>query len=213
MTTEDNKFSNSIDSKESKELINKGTGAGGKNTNKNGLKFENITSIVELLIQNNFTKIVIGKGKNDYIYRGYINDMEITYVTKRGFSCLMQKEFLLDKKNLYKEPDEAFIILRNNKYYLKIIEKKYQRVPGSAEDKIKNAIYIRDIEYKKNLNNKFTEVDLSYCVNKYLYKKLNCDKKKYIDLKEYLELNRVTIFCGDSKDYLKNIFNKYITNI
>jgi hypothetical protein len=44
-------------------IKNKGTGAGGKNTNKNGKSFENITDIETKLIENKYEKKKIDKTK------------------------------------------------------------------------------------------------------------------------------------------------------
>jgi hypothetical protein len=47
-------------------IKNKGTGAGGKNTNKNGLDYEKITNLLNFVNINFIDKIIFGKNKYDY---------------------------------------------------------------------------------------------------------------------------------------------------
>jgi hypothetical protein len=54
-------------------IKNKGTGAGGKNTNKNGKSFENITDIETKLIENKYEKMKMDKSKYGYyLYKNII---------------------------------------------------------------------------------------------------------------------------------------------
>ena len=66
-------------------IKNKGTGAGGANTNINGISFENKTSIENKLLENNFTKIIMNN-KNKYGYYFECNNVEnnnkIIYLTQ-----------------------------------------------------------------------------------------------------------------------------------
>jgi len=97
-----------------KPIINRGTKAGGKNTNINGLNFEKETSCKNILEE---------EGYND-------------------FSKNLFKQFI-NKKKIYsvidgcKSPDECYI--NEDKKHIIIIEKKFQNKNGSVCEKIQTA--------------------------------------------------------------------------
>ena len=160
-----------------KIIENRGTGAGGANTNKNGKKFENKTSVFELFESNNsilanisehkITKQLIdtksnsksnskskSKSKNRFYYE-QINPLlsnKIIYLTQSGFKIYFKQMFNID---VYRLPDEAYLIIteqnNNINYHLKILEKKNQNMNGSVEDKLKTGQFTKR-EYEKMLN-------------------------------------------------------------
>jgi hypothetical protein len=119
---------------------------------------------------------------------------------KREFNKLMFLDYGIPKMNLYREPDIAFIDTKKNS--IKILEKKFQTVEGSADTKLWAGVAIRDI-YKKNLWG-FDEVDYAFCLSNYFKKKFD-KEKKYQDLYNYLNDNNVKIFFGDDKEYQNKI--------
>ena len=62
------KFNMNLESQPTPELIvNKGTGAGGANTNLNGKKFEDKTNNIPRLFENGYEKIILNKKQNTAI--------------------------------------------------------------------------------------------------------------------------------------------------
>jgi hypothetical protein len=135
--------------------------------------FENKTCIENKLLENNFVKIIINK-KNKYGY--YFENNNIIYLTQSGLKLYIKLKFNI---NIYKHPDEAFIIFKNNNYYLKILEKKNQNVDGSVEDKLKTGKF-NSREYEKMLNNTKYNFIISYafCINKFLQEKFESNQIK-----------------------------------
>jgi hypothetical protein len=162
--------------KDNSELKNRGTGAGGKNTNSNGLAFEEET---------NFKKFLIEKGFQDY--------------SKSSF-----KYFLIDNKyecsliDGCKSPDECYID-ETNKHII-IIEKKFQNRSGSVCEKIQTAPFKKKYfenlipDYKITYAYVLSEWFMENCsdVVNFLKKEFNIPiliiKGKYIDEKFINEL-------------------------
>ena len=98
--------------------ITKGIGAGGKNTNLFGKTFEQSTNIENNLYNLGFTKITMNKTKfGYYLYK----QNKIIYLTQNSMKIYFKIKFNIQ---LFRNPDEVFIIETKNKYYVKILEKK-----------------------------------------------------------------------------------------
>ena len=195
-------------------IKNKGIGAGGKNTNINGLNFENKTSIETKLLENNFNKVTINK-KNKYGY--YFEQIEpntnnkIVYLTQSGFKLYFKQEFNID---VHKQPDEAFLILKNNIYNLKILEKKHQNVDGSVEDKLKTGLFNKK-EYEKMLNlknNQIFNVSYAFCVSSFLQSKFQSNNLKYNIMQEIMMEDGIKIFYGEDDNYIDLLFEWIVKN-
>ena len=197
--------------KTKKNFINKGTGAGGTNTNINGLSFEKKTSIENKLIENEFKKNIITNTKNGYYFE--YNDLNINkkiiYLTQGGFKLYFKKEFNIDS---YKIPDEAFIIIHNNEYNIKILEKKNQNVEGSVEDKLKTGLFTKK-EYEKILKKIPYKLNIHYafCVSKFLQDKFQSNQIKYNNMMEIMTEDNIKLFYGDNENYFDTLF-EWITN-
>ena len=192
------------------KVINKGTGAGGAKTVLNGGSFEKRTSIESKLLDKKFTKIIMNKKKKYGYYYEYNDTItKIIYLTQGGFKLYFKKEFNID---IPKHPDEAFLILRNGQYFLKILEKKNQNVEGSVEDKLKTGRFIRR-EYEKMLStmNNLT-VSYAFCVSKFLQDKFDSDQVKYKIIKEIMIEDDIKIFYGDDENYFDCLYDNYITS-
>ena len=106
-------------------IINKGTGAGGANTNYYGKKFEEKTNNQTRLlndgyIKNSFTKKP--KKAYDYYLSKTFEDKTITFVLQNGLKMYMKNKYNIE---LFRCPDEAYIIEYNTgKKVIKILEKK-----------------------------------------------------------------------------------------
>ena len=122
------KFNMNLESQPTPELIvNKGTGAGGANTNLNGKKFEDKTNNIPRLFENGYEKIILNKKtKYGYYLTKTFEDKKIIFVSQSGL-----KDYIKHKYNiqLFRCPDEAYIIEYNTcKKVIKILEKKEQTV-------------------------------------------------------------------------------------
>lgn len=98
---------------------NRGTGAGGANTNASGLKYEKDTTIEET--PKGFVQLNKSLLKKFMIARNEYNPNNIPV----AHGC--------------KEPDEAYVSVDKKKIY--IIEKKFQTVSGSVCEKIQTAVF------------------------------------------------------------------------
>ena len=202
--TKDNIKSNINDN--NKVIINKGTGAGGKNTNINGKSFENITNIENILFNNKFEKIVLEKSKYSYYLYKNIDNKKIIYLLQNGLKLFMKKNFNI---NLFRCPDEAYIIQINDKYIMKILEKKAQHVDGYVDLKLWSGPSLKR-EYEIILGKKFT-VEYAFCVNKFLQDKINSNIDKYKILNQILNESNINIFYGEDDNYFDKIY-KWINN-
>lgn len=147
------------------------------------------------------------KQGNTYTHYEYniSGDKIIYYATKRNFIKLLCDLMNLDKKILYKEPDEGFIIKNKGNFTVKILEKKNQNVHGSVFEKMYTPVYVRDICYKKHIG--MGNVEYAYCVNDWIKQLLNKGDAKYTDVMEYYKQNGIQLFFGDDDDYFDKIFN------
>jgi hypothetical protein len=190
------------------KLINKGTGAGGANTNKNGLSFEQNTSIEKILETKEYVKTCMNyKNKKCYYYtyNDKENNQEIIYFTKNGFKLYFRENFDIKP---YKEPDEAFLIKKNDNFHLKILEKKNQNVNGSVEEKLKTGDFTRK-EYEmivNNENNNKFKVSFAFCISKFLQDKFESNNIKYINMKKIMKEQNIDIFYGENEDYYEKIY-------
>ena len=114
-----------------KVKINKGTGAGGANTNLHGLRFEELTKFK----LEGYTKKELNK-KNNY-YLKNLKDKNYVFVSQKGLVDFFKINYNIQ---LFRHPDEAFIISEGDNTIVKILEKKEQHVDGSVETKLWSAL-------------------------------------------------------------------------
>ena len=119
-------------------MSNRGTGAGGANTNKNGKAFEETTSHLPYLLANhkNGMKHTIPgkKGKYDSFYEWPMKDKgKVTYLSQGGLKSYFAWKFGIE---MIRHPDEAYLIRRGGHYVLRVLEKKNQNVEGSVDTKL-----------------------------------------------------------------------------
>ena len=204
-----------------KKIINRGTGAGGKNTNIKGKAFEKITNYETQLLNNGYERKIINKtSKNAYYLHKTIeidgNKYDIDFVQQSGLNFYMKKFYKLE---MVRNPDEAYIITpksNNQKVIIKILEKKTQNVEGSVETKLWSSPSLKR-EYEILLGNNFI-VEYGLCINSFLKQKVCKDNKtknktknyankckKYEILNKILEEANIDILYGDDNDYLENL--------
>ena len=182
---------------------NRGTGAGGANTNVSGKSFEARMSMQSKLIDSGYTKTITDKAcKFGYSLSKTIdNKIEINYVKQIGLKKYLHfehsnKDLLLDELN---HPDECFIIQDKSRspFFFKpkliVIEMKNQNVSGSCFDKLYNGMYYKCL-YDK-LIGKYYDVEYHFVVSEFIEKKINSKPM----LKQILNENNIKIF--NARDY------------
>lgn len=187
------------------KIINRGTGAGGANTNYYGKKFEDKTNNENRLLEQEYIKNTYGKNpkKYDYYLSKTFENKNITFVLQNGFKTYMKNKYGID---LFRCPDEAYIIEYNNgKKVIKILEKKEQNVQGSVEMKLWSAPSLKR-EYELVLENKF-EIHYGFCVNEFLKKKLISKDIKYVILNKIFDENNIIVLFGDDENYFETFDN------
>ena len=103
-------------------ITNRGTGAGGANTNATGLEFERVTDIGVI---ENATRLQQGELHRFMNKNGYILDENYKNSKNLAHGC--------------KRPDDAFLF--PDKKILFIIEKKCQNTSGSVAEKLQTAVF------------------------------------------------------------------------
>ncbi len=193
------------------ERINRGFGAGGANTNKNGIAFENLTNPENYLMEKEqgFIKELLSKNKNGYYLIKDTPEKTIVYTKQYGFKEYVHK--YIDKDiSIYRNPDEAYLIKNKNngKYHLKIVEKKNQNSEGSVEEKLKTGQFNRDEYYLmfEKLNDNIT-IDYCFVVSDFLQKKFESPNQKYQNIKKINKNNNINIFYANNENYFNLLYN------
>ena len=189
--------------------INKGTGAGGANTNHFGKKFEEKTNNQQRLIKEGYIKTDLKKNPKYYNYclSKKFDDMTIIFVLQNGLKTYMKQNYDID---LFRCPDEAYIIeYKNGRKVIKILEKKEQNVAGSVETKLWSGPSLKR-EYELVLGEGF-EVVYGFCVSDFLKNKIISKEKKYIILNKILIEHKIEVLFGDDEDYFEK-FDIWLNN-
>ena len=181
--------------------LNKGTGAGGKNTNIFGKIFEDKTNNESRLLKNKFIKHTINNTKYGYYLSKKIRNTEIIFVLQNGLKTYMKETYNID---IFRCPDEAYIIKKKNETIIKILEKKEQYVDGSVETKLWSGPSLKR-EYELSINRTDFKIYYAFSLSAYLKDKLNSNLKKYIILNKILDESNINVFYGDDTDYFKHI--------
>ena len=189
------------------ELLNKGTGAGGANTNNYGKKFEEKTNNQKRLLEmgyteNSFTK----KTKKTYLSKT-LEDKPIVFVLQNGLKMYVKNKYNID---LFRCPDEAYIIeYTTGRKVIKILEKKEQHVEGSVETKLWSGPSLKK-EYELVLGKEF-EVFYGFCVSEFLKNKLVSNEKKYKILNTIFDETNIVVLFGDDENYFET-FDVWFNN-
>jgi len=182
--------------------INKGTGAGGANTNYYGKQFEEKTNNETRLLEKGFVKNSLTKNpkkKSDYYLSKTVEDKTIVFVLQNGLKMYMKKKYNIE---MFRYPDEAYIIeYTSGRKVIKILEKKEQNVNGSVETKLWSGPSLKR-EYELVLNGVF-EVFYGFCISAFLKNKLISNEKKYVILNTILDENNIAVLFGDDKNYFE----------
>jgi len=181
-----------VDSTEN--VITKGTGAGGSNTNKNGLPYEELTELkteYEIISRENYYDLIKFKSCD--------KKFKSTKQSKL-FKCMQEKiNKSITKAHGCKNPDECFISEENKIIF--IIEKKFQQVGGSVCEKIQTSDF-KQWQYERTFP--FYKIIYIYCLSEWFKK--NCKAEL-----EYLHYKKVPVFWGNDEKYKSKIID-YIIN-
>ena len=191
-------------------IINKGTGAGGANTNYYGKKFEEKTNNQQRLLEMGYTKNSFTKKSKktyDYYLSKTFENKTIVFVLQNGLKMYMKNKYNID---LFRCPDEAYIIeYTSGRKVIKILEKKEQNVEGSVETKLWSGPSLKR-EYELVLGAEF-EVFYGFCVSEFLKNKLISNGKKYTILNTIFIENNIAVLFGDDENYFET-FDTWFNN-
>jgi hypothetical protein len=183
------------------QIVNRGTGAGGANTNLNGKTFENKTDNLPRLLANGFVKKPIPgyKGKYAFYLEKVVGDNKsVLYFTQNGLKNYFEHFF---QKELFRHPDEAYLFRDGDKYVLKILEKKNQNVDGSVDTKLGTAHHFKR-EYEICLGPNF-QIEYAFCISSFLQKYYGSKDKKWEVMRAIHEEEGTLVLFGDDQDYFE----------
>ena len=193
---------NTIEENKPLIIINKGSGAGGANTNYYGKKFEEKTNNLQRLLEMGYIKYSFTKKPKkayDYYLSKTFEDKTIVFVLQNGLKMYMKHKYNID---LFRCPDEAYIIeYISGRKVIKILEKKEQNVEGSVETKLWSGPSLKR-EYEIILGEEF-EVFYGFCISDFLKNKLTSTEKKYIILNTIFCENNIDVLFGDDENYFE----------
>ena len=171
-------------------LVNRGTGAGGANTNLNGLSFEQLTDLITL-----FTIQESGKFHRTIKFPG--NDRVFEIAKQANFFKHMESEADPNVLRAHgcKNPDEVIIDRVNRKIF--IIEKKNQNRSGSVCEKIQSGPF-KIQHYQKTFPD--WKVVYIYTLSSWFFDNM----KPSI---EYLRREGIPVFRGNSDTYKQELID------
>jgi len=188
------------------KIINKGTGAGGANTNYYGKQFEENTNNQQRLLEMGYEKKYFTQtSKNtqdnyDYLSKTF-EDKTVVNVSQEGLKKYCKNKYNIE---IIRKPDEAYIIeYTNGVKVIKILEKKEQNVEGSVETKLWAGLALKR-EYELVLGTEF-KVVYGFCVNKFLQNKFVSGDKKYMILNQILQENDIAVLFGEDENYFQTL--------
>lgn len=185
-------------------IVNRGTGAGGANTNVTGLGFECHVSNECFLLSKGFEIVKYGKRDNMYYLVKEYPELhkKVYYAKKKAFKYLTLTLINIES---FKEPDEAYLIhsLTDDSYSIKIVEVKNQNREGSVEEKLVagggfKAMYIDHFQGR-------VTVDYAYTLSDFLKRKLLSDKPKYKLLLHLFAKDKIKILFGCDNNYSQDL--------
>jgi len=174
--------------------INKGTGAGGANTVKNGAAFETLTWNWDRLIFSGFIE------EKYYLRKKIDNDREIIFLPQKSLPRYCNERFNV---KLFRRPDEAYLFRNGNKYLLKILEKKAQNTEGSVDTKLCADEWFKE-EYRECLGPQFT-VEYAFCLSSWLQKEYTSDTGKWPLMRKLHQRHGTTVLFGEDPDYFTKL--------
>lgn len=177
------------------KIINRGTGAGGSNTNKHGLPYEALTDL-----HTEYTIHTLDNMPTPHHNIITFNQAPTKWFwsTRQGglFKCLKDKvDTSMTPAHGCKNPDECFI--NNWDKQIIIIEKKFQQTSGSVCEKIQTSDF-KLWQYGRTFPD--YQIIYAYCLSDWFRE--NCKAEL-----EYLTLKNVPVFWGSSPTYKTDMVN------
>ena len=189
-------------------IINRGTGAGGANTNATGLSYEAKTDL-----STDYIIVPSPSPTNSPSTTSTIPDSPLSKYPRIKFTGNNKKFIKANKSELHKimtaaneintnlepaagckNPDEAYIAPESNRVY--IIEKKFQQTSGSVDEKIQTGVF-KKYHYGKLFPN--YRISYIYCLSDWFR------KAEYKSVLDYLSENQIPVFWGNDPDYKQKI--------
>lgn len=172
---------------------NRGAGAGGSNTNKNGLLFEKNTLLDDKL--NVVERVQNGKAKNSYYLKVDLMGRHLLKVEKGGLKSYLESRGDFNKNcEKHLQPDEALIDAENKIIY--VLEKKFQTGAGSVDEKLQTGLFKKEF---------YEEQYQDYCI-RYAYVLSDWFKKdKYNPEMRFLKKYNIPVFWASSENYFQQI--------
>ena len=172
-------------------LVNKGTGAGGANTNKNGLPYEGLTDL-----NTHIEVIKTNQNSTTVRFKNYSIELEKPNGKTGLFKVLSDHlDKNVEKGHGCKQPDECYINIKKKIIY--IIEKKFQQTGGSVIEKIQTPEF-KIWNYSQMFQN-FTIVYV-YCLSDYFKENAKAEL-------EYLKEKKIPVFWGNGETYKNDIIH------
>lgn len=187
-------------------IRNRGTGAGGANTNATGLSYEAKTDLsTEYSITVNSTEPSTTPANHEPQQKDKYTRIKFTGSDKvfikankselhKIMTELKEINTELEPASGCKNPDEAYISLDDKRVF--IIEKKFQQTGGSVDEKIQTGVF-KQYHYGKLFPN--FAVSYIYCLSDWF------KKSEYKSVLEYLRDNHIPIFWGSEPNYKQSI--------
>ena len=187
-------------------IKNRGTGAGGANTNANGLPFEEKvdlkTEYASCYDNNSLNNGKIIKAKKVTFHN---SDKEFEITSKKNFHPLMiskgERDLDITAAPGCKEPDEAYIDTNGKNMF--IIEKKFQKGSGSVIEKNQSGDFKTEHYGELFPNYKIYYI---YTLSDYFKR----DEQKSV--LKYLQKKNIPVFWGDDADYKSKIIEFILNN-
>ena len=178
------------------KITNRGTGAGGAKTNKNGLEYEEARDLSSL-----FTVIKTVKEYSEITFDASPDTTPFIYLKKQQFLKYLSSAINTSIPIAHgcKQPDECYINEKTKTIF--IIEKKFQQISGSVCEKLQTAPVKK--EHFRELIPAY-KTEYIYCLSPWF--KENCKYELIV-----LERAGIPLFWGDSATYKEDIAN-YIVN-
>lgn len=175
-------------------IKNKGTGAGGAKTNKNGLSYEDMTEIKE---SDRYKYTDSLKVKTKMIQRVIIDGELHIKIKKAELKLYMNenKKYNTESEKA-SEPDECYI--NEDKKIINIIEKKFQQINGSVDEKIQTCVFkiwFYNEQYRDY------EIRYCYCLSDWF------KSKKYKPEMRFFKKYEIDVFWGSDDNYDNNILD------
>jgi len=178
-------------SDESYNIISGGTGAGGSNTNENGLTWEEKTSLDSEIesseVHDKLGNLVVK-------FKGYRAKLIETEKYKFQQYTEKYKDPSVKPAHGCKQPDKVYINQSTKKMY--VLEMKYQNKSGSVCEKLQTGVF-----KKQHYNKMFPSYQVEYIFVLNNWFRENCEAEL-----EYL-LPRIPIFWGEESTYKTNIIS------